>query len=144
MRCDFQGGQVEARMTSEGLYADYQRGWRVREAQRTARLRALAEQARAEAVRLAHLLAAEFGATRVILFGSLAHGDPTREEFDIDLAVEGIAPERIHQAGGSVRMAASREVDLVDLAAVSDRMRLLIMEQGVTLYDQGRDSQIDR
>lgn len=131
-------------MTSEGLYVEYRRGWRVREAQRRAHLRALDEQARVEAARLANLLAVEFGATRVILFGSLARDDPAREEFDIDLAVEGIAPEKIHQAGGSVRMVASREVDLVDLAAVSDRMRSLILEQGVILYDQGRDSQADR
>ena len=124
-------------MVTTDKYAEYKRSWRAREEERSTHLRALSGEARAEASHLAQLLVSQFGATRVILFGSLARGDPRREDFDIDLAVEGIAPERLFQAGGEIRMGASRDLDLVDLAAVSEGMRVLIMEQGVSLYEQG-------
>ncbi len=66
-------------MTVEDRYAEYRRAWRAREAKRQARLSILAEDARREATGLAQVLAREFGATRVILFGSLARGTPQRE-----------------------------------------------------------------
>jgi tRNA nucleotidyltransferase (CCA-adding enzyme) len=42
----------------------------------------------------AHLLRKEFGAERVVVFGSLAHGQWLTPWSDIDLAAWGIAPTR--------------------------------------------------
>ncbi len=130
-------------MAVEDQYAEYRRAWRAREAQRQAKLSALAEEARREAAGLAQALASEFGATRVILFGSLARGTPQREEFDIDLAAEGIPERKFFAAGGELLMRASRSVDLIDLGSVSERMRWLIEQYGVVLYEQRRDDQAD-
>lgn len=45
------------------------------------------------AERCAHLLRERFGARRVVLFGSAAGDAPWHERSDLDLAVEGLAPE---------------------------------------------------
>lgn len=125
-------------MTAEQSYADIRRAWRAREGHRLLHLRQLAGAALREASALANPLATEWSATRVILFGSLVRGDPQREDFDIDLAVEGIAPGRRFEAGGTPRLEASRGVHNVDLADVNDRMRGLIDAQGIVLYERGQ------
>jgi uncharacterized protein len=48
--------------------------------------------------RAARLLREEFGATRVVAFGSLAHGAWFEPRSDIDLAVEGIPVEAFWRA----------------------------------------------
>ena len=75
-------------LTAEQIAA-YHEVWR----QRALRVDPEAEKRRARALELvpraAELLRREFGATRVVLFGSLAHGDFTRWS-DIDLVAWGI------------------------------------------------------
>ncbi len=63
--------------------------WRRRRAEARGRSRQLARQARADAAQIAAMLRREFGATRVLLFGSLARGRFLPDS-DIDLAVEGL------------------------------------------------------
>jgi predicted nucleotidyltransferase len=126
-----------ATMTTEGSCADIARAWRAREAHRLPHLRQLGEAARSEASRLARLPSSEFGATRMILFGSLVRGDPQREGRDIDLAVEGFAPGRRFEAGGTLRLMGSRSLQMVDLAEVTDRMRDMIYAQGILLHETG-------
>jgi len=76
-----------------------------------------------------------FGARRVRAFGSL----PTpwfRERSDIDLAVEGVPPERLGEAEAALaELAPDFRVDLVPLEALRDAPRLLrrIEEEGVDL-----------
>lgn len=130
-------------MTAEKSYSETRSAWRAREERRLRHLQQLAEEAKREASALANLLANEYGAKRVILFGSLARGDPQREDFDIDLAVEGIAPGRRFEAGGTLRLEASRRVHLVDLADVKGRMRDMIYTQGTVLYERERHRPAD-
>jgi len=71
-------------------------------------------------------LAARYGATRVLLFGSSA--DPDREGADIDLAVEGVAPEDFFAFYGELLFGLSKPVDLIDLSADSKFSRLVRRE----------------
>lgn len=89
----------------------------------TERLRAQMSQRRlegrlADARQLAKSFAArlrtEFGATEVILFGSVLHPQRFSHRSDIDLAVRGIAPEHFLRAYG-LGMDSPIPIDLVDL-----------------------------
>ena len=58
-------------------------------------------------------VAKRFGEPKLYLFGSSL--DPNREPQDIDLGVEGLAPERFYRFYSEIDNAVSRPVDLVDL-----------------------------
>ena len=105
---------------------------------REARARALAarrEQAWAEARKAARLLKEEFGAQRVVLFGSLVRegGRFFDERSDIDLAVWGLAPERFFDAWAAVERATSLPFDLVDGAHASASLLEVVEAEGVAL-----------
>lgn len=76
-------------------------------------------------------LAARYGATRVLLFGSSA--GPDREGADIDLAVEGVAPEDFFAFYGELLFSLSKPVDLIDLSTDSKFSRL-VRREGVPVY----------
>ena len=64
----------------------------------------------------AKLLKTEFGASEVILFGSLARRGSFSLYSDIDLAVRGIAPEKFFAASAAIeRVAVNFQIDLVEL-----------------------------
>lgn len=98
-------------------------------------MRAIAERARAEAVRLAQLFAVEFGVQRVYLFGSLAWGPEFRPDSDIDLAVEGLPRGQLLNAVGALETASEYGVDLVLLEKTTAALRELILTSGTLLYD---------
>ncbi|OHB79451.1 MAG: hypothetical protein A2Z25_07570 [Planctomycetes bacterium RBG_16_55_9] len=68
---------------------------------------------------------------RVLLFGSSI--DPIKEGHDIDIAVEGVAPEDFFKYYGDLMLRLSKPVDLVDLSESSKFVRL-ILQEGVLLY----------
>ena len=77
---------------------------------------------------------AKRGATRVVAFGSLAHGAWFHAGSDLDLAVEGLKPGVIWRAWSAVeRVAPGFQVDLVELETTTDRLRKRIQEQGKAL-----------
>lgn len=76
-------------------------------------------------------LAEEYGADRVVLFGSSA--DPDRAARDIDLGVEGVAPERFFEFYGELIFRLSKPVDVVDLSSDTQFTRL-IRRDGVPLH----------
>ena len=88
--------------------------------------------------KLVRILSANYGAERVILFGSLA-----REEFrinsDIDLAVSGMPAENYFKALGHLLMESPYSCDLVAIEDAPDLLRQRIKEDGVILYDGERD-----
>ncbi len=95
-----------------------------------ARARVLAGAARAEAARLAAVIASDDPSVRaVILFGSLAEGEPTHTSFDVDLAL----------VGGDVlrAMALTEEskfhVDVADFGRLPASVRTRILARGVVL-----------
>ena len=113
------------------VYASY---WRGRRDQEEKRCQIAAEQAMAEAHDIAALFRNRYGATRVILFGSLARGGFSLES-DIDLAVAGLTKSDFYTALADANDCASRWVDLKPLEAVRAHFRRRIMETGIDLLD---------
>jgi predicted nucleotidyltransferase len=86
-------------------------------------------QALAAAVRCADLLTVRFGATRVVPFGSVRDPGAWHAASDLDLAVEGIAPEQFFQAWSSLYsvLPSGLEVDLVALENTYPELRARIL-----------------
>lgn len=82
----------------------------------------------------AKLLRSEFGAKKVIAFGSLIrHGDFTLWS-DIDIAAKGIPPARFFEAVGAVTgMSAEFKIDLIDLETCPTPLRKTIETEGKDL-----------
>lgn len=68
---------------------------------------------------------------RILLFGSGA--ESVRRAADIDLAVEGIKPERFFNFYGELFRDLSKPVDLIDLSTKS-KFTQLIRRDGIVLY----------
>jgi predicted nucleotidyltransferase len=82
----------------------------------------------------AGLLKERFGAIRVMLFGSLAHGAWFTPRSDIDLLVEGVSPQAFFRAEAAVEALASGfKVDLVDPKECSPELLSRIGEEGLEL-----------
>jgi predicted nucleotidyltransferase len=75
-------------------------------------------------------LARQFRATRVLLFGSSA--DPEKEGRDIDLGVEGVAPQDFFAFCGRLIMSLSKPVDVVDIS-VETPFAKIVRREGVPL-----------
>ncbi len=83
--------------------------------------------------RLATLLRSRFGVRRVVLFGSLARGEFGRGS-DIDLAVEGLAADRLFRAGADLdEMAHGIRVDLVPVESATRSLRDRLENEGIVL-----------
>lgn len=81
---------------------------------------------------LANLLREQFGATRVVVFGSLTRRESYTHWSDIDLAAWGIPPERYYAAVGAVTgISEEFEVDLVDPAICRPRLQQVIEQEGI-------------
>ncbi|MBN1359614.1 MAG: nucleotidyltransferase domain-containing protein [Sedimentisphaerales bacterium] len=82
----------------------------------------------------ARALRERFGAGRVILFGSLAHAGWFEPGGDVDLAVEGLAPDDYWQAWGlAEEIIGERPVDLVEVEKATESLRRAIDRHGVEL-----------
>ncbi len=82
----------------------------------------------------ARLLKEEFGATRVLLFGSLLVPEWFHEHSDVDLAADGIDERQFLRAQGrllDIDFAIS--VDLVEIPYAPPRLRATIEEEGIEL-----------
>lgn len=81
----------------------------------------------------ARVLKEGFGATRVVVFGSLAHGAWFATHSDIDLAVEGIPPDAFWRAWCALdQLGTGVEIDLMAIESAPAQLRAEI-EQGVAL-----------
>ncbi len=76
-------------------------------------------------------VARKYGVKGVLLFGSSS--EPGRQARDIDLGVEGIAPEKFFEFYGKLIMGLSKPVDVVDLSQ-DTKFNRLILRDGVRLY----------
>ena len=84
--------------------------------------------------RAATILRVQFGATRVMAFGSLVHEGCFTPWSDVDIAAWGIPIEDTYQAIGVVMdMSGEIEVNLVDVGACSPSLRSTIECEGVEL-----------
>lgn len=82
----------------------------------------------------AEVLKKEFGAKRIILYGSVLHPDIFTWHSDIDLAVEGIKESEFYYAGARVEaVAGDIPVDLTPLEDAKPYILESIEEEGVIL-----------
>jgi uncharacterized protein len=122
---------MELSITPERMAA-YKRGAR----ERLAREEAATQERRAAAWQVARHAAArlrdEFGARRVLVFGSLVAGARFSATSDVDLAVEGIAPDRFWSAWASLDYIESPfEIDLVAIEFAPPKLCTAIESEGV-------------
>jgi predicted nucleotidyltransferase len=80
------------------------------------------------------ILKSRFGATRVLVFGSLAHGAWFTPRSDVDLYAEGIPVEVFFRAEAAIEEIESNiKVDLLDARECSPQLLQVIEEEGVEL-----------
>ena len=80
------------------------------------------------------LLRKEYGATKVILFGSLAQEEGFSPWSDIDLAVWGIEPELFYGAVALVTGLSSKfKIDLVDIEDCKQSLKKAIDVEGIEI-----------
>lgn len=75
------------------------------------------------------------GASRVVLFGSLARGDEPHGETDVDLAVWGLSLGELCDAAGELSELAGARVDLVPAEWMSERLAAAVAREGVGVLD---------
>ncbi len=68
---------------------------------------------------------------KVLLFGSSL--EPEKESRDIDIAVEGIAPEDFYSYCGELLLTLSKPVDVIDLS-ISSKFTDLVKKEGMPFY----------
>ena len=76
----------------------------------------------------------EFGAKKVLLFGSCLEDVESAQ--DIDIAVNGIKPREFFKYYGKVSMAVDDEVDIVDLADIRAHLCKRILSKGRVIYER--------
>ena len=84
----------------------------------------------------AEMLKKRFGATRVVVFGSLSRESTFTPWSDIDLGVWGIAPENYYSAAGAAMdtgLENGIRVDVVDLADCGPQFSVNIEKEGIDL-----------
>lgn len=86
------------------------------------------------AMKAAALLRGDFGARKVVVFGSLVHAERFGRWSDIDLAAWGISPGLFYSAVGAVTgLSASFKVDLVDIADCRPILKTVIEQEGIEI-----------
>ena len=82
----------------------------------------------------ATLLKERFGASRVVVFGSLIHAGCFTPWSDVDIAAWGIAPHDTFRARGAVHdLATDMALNLVDVGACQPTIFTVIAQEGVDL-----------
>jgi len=120
-------------LTPEQL-ATYSRTMRRRAAEGHERREQRRRAAWALAREAAALLRERYGATTVVVFGSLAEGTHFSDRSDIDLAAAGLRPGDQYAAlGRLLTLSPDFEFDLVDLDACAAELRAAILARGVSL-----------
>lgn len=117
----------------EDSYAPYIEAWKRRIAAREAADRRFAEEAMEVAREAARRLVEGFGVERVILFGSLAGWRRFRRDSDIDLAVEGLAPQRFIRADADLAWHLPVPIHLRLMDDCPPMLRQRIEDEGIVL-----------
>ena len=77
----------------------------------------------------------EFGAKKVLLFGSCL--EDIESARDIDIAVSGIKPQEFFKYYGKVSMAVDDEVDIIDLDDIREHLYKRVLSKGQVIYEEG-------
>ena len=86
-------------------------------------------------VQMALEILKENGAKRVFMYGSEVKGKHHRFS-DIDLACEGITPDKFFKVFGRLLSIIERRIDLVDIRDVKETFRKRIEREGILLYEE--------
>lgn len=113
-------------------YIDY---WQARAAKQVAQYKAWEKEAWVDAQTAASILRKQFGATNIIVFGSLVK-DKFGEDSDIDMAVEGIAPSEFFAALSAINWQSKWEIDLKPLEALEPHFKQRVLETGVAIDEK--------
>jgi predicted nucleotidyltransferase len=128
------GRQPQAKQVGAEQMAMYRRTALLREEEREQYAAARRAEALEIARRAADLLKREFGATRVVVYGSAAHGRWFHSDSDIDLMAEGIPAKLYWRAWNAVDALDQRfEVNLVDWEDARPALREAIEREGIIL-----------
>ncbi|MEB3292463.1 MAG: nucleotidyltransferase domain-containing protein [Synechococcales bacterium] len=114
----------------EPAHLDY---WRKRKAEQVVEQQALAAQAWEDVKAISTVLQRDFGATQIILFGSLVK-QRFHANSDIDIAAAGIPAMDYFAAVAAVNQVSRRWVDLKPLEALEPHFRDRILAEGTLLY----------
>ncbi|MCR4289459.1 MAG: nucleotidyltransferase domain-containing protein [Candidatus Scalindua sp.] len=77
-------------------------------------------------------LSKEFGAEKVLLFGSCL--DDVESAHDIDVAIKGVKPEKFFEMYGRILGEVDSELDLIPLEDMREHFAKRILEKGKLLY----------
>ncbi|MCU0570917.1 MAG: nucleotidyltransferase domain-containing protein [Oculatellaceae cyanobacterium Prado106] len=113
--------------------------WQKRLAEEKQEAQQQTAQAWKDAQSIARLLRQQFGATQVILFGSLVKGRLTKAS-DIDIAVADVPEDQFFAAVAAVNRLSHRWVDLKPLEALESHFYQRVLETGKSL-DETVESQ---
>jgi len=114
--------------------ATYRQTARERQEGRTQELEARQRQAWEVARQAAEILKGEFGAQRVLVFGSLAGAAPFHERSDIDLAVWGLDERLYYRAVGQLQsLDPEFPIDLVEFEHAKPSLQERIKRDGETI-----------
>ncbi len=84
--------------------------------------------------RAANMLREQFGAERIVVFGSLVHEGCFTPWSDVDIAAWGLRPEDTFRALGAVQdLDADIELNLIDINACSTSLLAVIEAEGIDL-----------
>ncbi|MDV3001969.1 MAG: hypothetical protein N5P05_003575 [Chroococcopsis gigantea SAG 12.99] len=111
-------------------YLEY---WRKRQQEQQKHNQYLAQRAREELKSVIDYLKENFPVTKIILFGSLVKGKFC-ETSDIDLAVEGIPPEKYFQVLNTINSMSDRLIDLKPLESLDPHFLKRVLQTGEVLY----------
>jgi predicted nucleotidyltransferase len=82
----------------------------------------------------AEVLKGRFGATKVVLFGSLAYPEWFTEDSDVDLVVEGLEGKDYWEAWRvTEEIVGDRLVDFIEMETVGESLRQAVHRSGVEL-----------
>lgn len=116
--------------------------WKRRRERNQIRRQALARKAREDLQQIVRILACEYDAERIILFGSLL-GDRFAPDSDIDVAVEGLTPEHFYEALAAVNRVTSQWVDLKPLEDLDTLLKRRILQEGNVLFTRRDEDEVD-
>lgn len=112
----------------------YLEAWRARARAADARATAWRAERLLDARRAARAIVEQFGARRVLLFGSVARGSATPDS-DVDLWVEGLAEDAFLDAVSLVRQhITATEVDVVRAEWARASVRERALREGIVLH----------
>ena len=117
----------------------YRAHWIEREKQEAAICESRRLEACHVATKLARILADEYSAKKVVLFGSCTVRGRFSSRSDIDLAVQSLPKERFYEALGRLNAVTHFHIDLKPVGEVRELLRRRI-EKGIVLYEAGKNT----